>query len=180
MTCDTDCCQSYVLTSRHPSVEVLLYVGADCGRRGSSLSEPDESVCEGPADDHEDTEPPERRFDVGVVDDGDERLGDGLGVRADVVRDGGRDVDLHGADPANEEAEETGADQQRDERAAREQAQRDDVLRLACAEDDWRQQDEGVGVVVERQTHRVFVDDSQRLLREDAAQRYEYTRREAE
>ena len=73
---------------------------------------PDEGVCECTADHHEHTDPPEQRFDVDIVDDGYEGLDDGLRVGADVMCDGRRYVDLHGTDPADQEAESTRSDEQ--------------------------------------------------------------------
>ena len=96
----------------------------------------DERVGERTADHHEDTDPPEQRFDVDIVDDGYERLDDGLRVGADVVCDGRCDVDLHGADPADQEAESARSDEQRNELMISEQAEEDDALGLARAEHD--------------------------------------------
>ena len=95
-----------------PSVGPLLDVRTGVGLRRGGLPEPDEGVGEGTADHHEDTEPPEGRLHVGVVHDGDERLHDGLGIGADMVRHWRRDVDLYGADPTDEKAEQAGDNEQ--------------------------------------------------------------------
>ena len=110
-----------------------LHVAMTC-RRGGCLARAHDGVERRPGEDDGDAEPPESRLRVAARHHSDQRLQHRLRVRADVVRDGRRGVDLNGADPANQEAEHAGAEQRRHERHARQHVCLQDELQLAAGE----------------------------------------------
>ena len=124
-------------------------------------------------------QPPQQGLDFLVVDDAEQGLRVRLGRAAHIVREWRGDLDLQTGDVAHGEAEDAGNCHRKPEVGVEQLGKAGDLRMLAEYEDEWREDDARVEVVVERQLPDVIVDAVERLFRVDRIQSHKQARHNA-